>query len=338
MKIILNLQLSTIFLIRSRYFSRLPKLQDMADDSFIWQRLTTQQHWVDVACGELIERGFRAGRQILEFQLVDCSETCRVDIDSMNIWKETDDAHQPLRRLSDKSEPDAVYQWQNVDTWEFYNTDQCEMIHLAEMSQRKELVLYIGETNTPYTLSLGTSVQTNMISGHVRWFRKSPRPTSSPLSPSVISTADESLIYAIPTGRFLNIQDSVTSVIDSAVTITSAIGDENDDVCSICLDGFDHENHQESCMRQIKLSGCTGHYYHPICISKELHRTGKCAVCCRSYVVQTGDQPDSGTMRAEVVHHSSVAIAGYGKEVDTIVIEYYFPAGVQGQEHAHPGT
>ena len=98
--------------------------------------------------------------------------------------------------------------------------------------------------------------------------------------------------------------------------------------CFICLDGYSGGGEDGRC---IELP--CGHTGHPICLRQLLLTTGKCGLCSRFYLVQTGTM-GPGTM---TVTNSPAALPGH-EGCGTITIHYAMSGGVQGSEHPSPGT
>ena len=101
------------------------------------------------------------------------------------------------------------------------------------------------------------------------------------------------------------------------------------DPCSVCLDPLaqavvvlpcSHSLHQH-CARQLVLQGSAG----PLCL--------QCPQCQTQHGTRTGTQPRGGTMAWVTTGTSLPGHEGTG----TIAITYSIPAGVQGEEHPHPG-
>ena len=101
------------------------------------------------------------------------------------------------------------------------------------------------------------------------------------------------------------------------------------DPCSVCLDPLaqdvvvlpcSHSLHQH-CARQLVLQGSAG----PLCL--------QCPQCQAQHGTRTGTQPRGGTMAWVTTGTSLPGHDGTG----TIAITYSIPAGVQGEEHPHPG-
>lgn len=83
----------------------------------------------------------------------------------------------------------------------------------------------------------------------------------------------------------------------------------------------------------VRLHRCTGHWFHKGCIHAWFKEKQRCPVCSEIYGVIMGDQP-AGTMKVRKESGSLPGHSGCG----TIVINYHFPSGVQGEEHYHPST
>ena len=101
------------------------------------------------------------------------------------------------------------------------------------------------------------------------------------------------------------------------------------DPCSVCLDPLaqdvvvlpcSHSLHQY-CARQLVLQGGAG----PLCL--------QCPQCQAQHGTRTGTKPRGGTM-AWVT--TGTSLPGHDG-TSTIAITYSIPAGVQGEEHPHPG-
>ena len=93
---------------------------------------------------------------------------------------------------------------------------------------------------------------------------------------------------------------------------------EEDEKCTICLDGFRRPKTLETCKHTF-CSACIDEYF----------RTSKpsCPICGTIYGKIRGTQPRDGTM-AHMVKHN-VIIPGYEKADGSIVIKYRFPSGLQ---------
>eukprot|EP00802_Teleaulax_amphioxeia_P016558 Tamp_16681.p2 GENE.Tamp_16681~~Tamp_16681.p2 ORF type:complete len:365 (-),score=68.78 Tamp_16681:348-1406(-) len=105
-----------------------------------------------------------------------------------------------------------------------------------------------------------------------------------------------------------------------------------DDECCICMESF-RDDHGEPC---IKLSKCTGHYFHRSCIDNPgCFKQGwlKCPLCKATYGVQLGPQP-SGTM---TIHHAAHLHCDGHQDCGTWQIQYNFPGGTQTASMPNPG-
>ncbi|XP_004392002.1 PREDICTED: E3 ubiquitin-protein ligase DTX3L [Odobenus rosmarus divergens] len=98
--------------------------------------------------------------------------------------------------------------------------------------------------------------------------------------------------------------------------------DEEEEVCSICLDIISNKQVLSKC----KHAFCTS------CINKALSYKPVCPVCQTSYGIQKGNQPE-GTMTVTVLRD---ALPGY-ESCGSIVIEYNMKGGIQTEEHPNPG-
>lgn len=102
-------------------------------------------------------------------------------------------------------------------------------------------------------------------------------------------------------------------------------GDKTDkkeeDVCSICLDKFTNP-------RSLKCK----HRFCSECLQQALNASNKCPVCQEPQGVLKGNQPH-GEMTTQPGFYSLPGFEGCG----TIIINYYFPPGIQGPEHPNPG-
>uniref|UniRef100_A0A8V5GSB0 E3 ubiquitin-protein ligase n=1 Tax=Melopsittacus undulatus TaxID=13146 RepID=A0A8V5GSB0_MELUD len=95
--------------------------------------------------------------------------------------------------------------------------------------------------------------------------------------------------------------------------------------CPICLGEIREPRTLERCRH----SFCSG------CIARALEVRTACPVCGRFYGVLVGNQPPDGRMM--VTRDGMRPLPGY-EGCGTIVIQYVFPPGVQGEEHPNPGV
>lgn len=105
-----------------------------------------------------------------------------------------------------------------------------------------------------------------------------------------------------------------------------------DEKCSICLCDFSESDSENI----IKLSKCSGHFFHKDCIEmchERIHL--KCPICSMIYGVMTGDMP-KGSMTIIKYPFNLAACEGY-ENVDTLEIEYCFRAFSKGSLYV-PGT
>lgn len=103
--------------------------------------------------------------------------------------------------------------------------------------------------------------------------------------------------------------------------------------CSICLEDFSAPN-----TGSYRLSECQGHYFHSECISKQLEINGKCCICSKFYMNNTGNQPIVGTMSVNIFNSKTLPLEGYSaRKIGTIEIIYSFPSGVQTADMPNPG-
>ena len=238
------------------------------------------------------------------------------------------DTGQKVRRLSTKEHPDKVFQWEcdddvsgvslNTSWWDDYDTDCCEVLRMAQECGRTTVVLYLGPDFTTYEVNLATKLQTNKLSGTQRFIREAPHESLS----------------AVGAGGAQTVHEAAQLVVSSArrVLVFAA-----DDSCAICLEAFDAQGSPDG--RGYQLSECGPHYFHAECIHKQLVRNGKCAVCSKHYIVNTGNQPAGSTMTVQTfAPGSGYSLAGYPVDVGVIVIMYSVPSGIQGPEHPHPGV
>ena len=76
------------------------------------------------------------------------------------------------------------------------------------------------------------------------------------------------------------------------------------------------------------------HKYCKECLDKSLQISPFCPVCKVPLRKVTGDQPEEGRMTHQILKDQH--LAGY-ENYGTIKITYFFPNGVQGPNHPHPG-
>ncbi|XP_061412730.1 probable E3 ubiquitin-protein ligase DTX3 isoform X2 [Lethenteron reissneri] len=100
---------------------------------------------------------------------------------------------------------------------------------------------------------------------------------------------------------------------------------EDDDSCSICMDGF---------TKMVTLDKCK-HSFCKACIEQAMKIKPVCPVCITFYGKIEGNQPKNGTMSSSV--DSKSHLPGH-EEYGTIIIKYNFPHGVQKAEHSNPGV
>ncbi|XP_013409531.1 uncharacterized protein LOC106173088 [Lingula anatina] len=99
---------------------------------------------------------------------------------------------------------------------------------------------------------------------------------------------------------------------------------DTDETCPICMDSFQNKTTLDRCK----------HSFCKDCLDRSLQLKNKCPICGDILGEQTGDQPDDGTMTVSYWHRPLEGYEGVG----TIVIDYYFPSGVQKSEHPDPGS
>jgi deltex-like protein len=180
------------------------------------------------------------------------------------------------------------------------------------------VVFYLGPDFTTYEVNLATKLQTNKLTGTQRYIREAPHAALSAIGGGGAQTAQEAAQLVVSSARRVVVFDA-------------------DDSCAICLEAFDAHGAQDQ--RGYQLSECGPHYFHAECIQKQLIRNGKCAVCSKHYIVNTGNQPVGSTM--SVQHYppgSGYSLAGFPADVGVIVIMYSIPSGIQGPEHPNPGV
>ncbi|XP_041655187.1 probable E3 ubiquitin-protein ligase DTX3 [Cheilinus undulatus] len=102
----------------------------------------------------------------------------------------------------------------------------------------------------------------------------------------------------------------------------STVLPELTDDCAICLDRI-----------RMKKSLKCSHYFCSDCIDSLFKLKPACPICNTYYGVYTGNQPE-GTM---TVSRTWQRLPGF-EHCGTIVIQYSFPAGIQGPEHPNPGV
>ncbi len=107
------------------------------------------------------------------------------------------------------------------------------------------------------------------------------------------------------------------------------------DYCAICMDDFDTSAVVDD--GAYELQHCTGHAFHKTCIRQQLLLNGKCAMCSHIYCWITGSQPPNGTMTTKIYPGATIPLTGF-HNVDTIVITYNFPNGIQGSDNPNPGS
>jgi deltex-like protein len=83
----------------------------------------------------------------------------------------------------------------------------------------------------------------------------------------------------------------------------------------------------------VHLVDCPAHFFHRECIEQAFAFSKKCPVCGAAYGKLRGTMPD-GVM--DVRSHAGESVAGH-PDVGTIVIQYHFPNGIQGDQHPNPG-
>lgn len=112
------------------------------------------------------------------------------------------------------------------------------------------------------------------------------------------------------------------------------LGANETEKCSICLCEF--EQIDEGAV--VKLSRCTGHYFHIDCIERYRERKDamKCPVCQVIYGQLTGNMPD-GVMQVELYPRGAMLCEGYPR-AGVIQIKYSIPSGRLNHRVMFQGT
>ncbi|XP_069139816.1 uncharacterized protein [Argopecten irradians] len=97
---------------------------------------------------------------------------------------------------------------------------------------------------------------------------------------------------------------------------------KTDEPCVICMDDISNPMHL-SC----------GHVFCKECITQSIAHKPACPICGEIFGKLKGDQPTNGNMKVE---RKSTSLTGY-KGVGTIEIRYFFPSGIQQENHPRPG-
>ncbi|XP_043939539.1 probable E3 ubiquitin-protein ligase DTX3 [Protopterus annectens] len=105
----------------------------------------------------------------------------------------------------------------------------------------------------------------------------------------------------------------------------AASSNSQDNICPVCLGEIEKKMTLEKC----------GHSFCEECIARAWEVKKTCPLCGRFYGKVFGNQPVDGRM--VIRKDCGLHLPGY-EEHGTIVIEYSFPAGIQGPEHPNPGT
>ncbi|KAJ8263061.1 hypothetical protein COCON_G00155180 [Conger conger] len=95
--------------------------------------------------------------------------------------------------------------------------------------------------------------------------------------------------------------------------------------CPICLDTI--KQSEKKTLPKCKHSFCED------CLSRAFEAKPACPVCGTLYGSLRGTQPDGGEMTHSMVKAPLPGYENYG----SIVIRYYIPDGIQGEEHPNPG-
>lgn len=104
------------------------------------------------------------------------------------------------------------------------------------------------------------------------------------------------------------------------VAVGSSQEEEN---CCICLDAFTNK-----IITKCKHSFCKD------CWDRAMAVNPQCPICKTAFGKMEGNQPE-GTMTHTITDH--LHLPGFGYQCGTIEINYYFPGGVQSDNHPNPG-
>lgn len=127
--------------------------------------------------------------------------------------------------------------------------------------------------------------------------------------------------------------DPFTLLNQASIPYTTDIGKQEEDTeCPVCLEPLC--GNPKDIMKPIKLAACEKHYFHASCVALTMHNGSiRCPICGFIYGAPlTGNQPDNGIMSVFFVDES---LPGF--DCGTIVIEYRFSDGKQGNNHPRPG-
>ncbi|XP_028312179.1 E3 ubiquitin-protein ligase DTX3L [Gouania willdenowi] len=100
-----------------------------------------------------------------------------------------------------------------------------------------------------------------------------------------------------------------------------------DKTCAICMEDMSALEKKKKTTLRCKHSFCSD------CLDQAFQYKPVCPTCGALYGVLKGTQPKGGRMSVTKMRESLPGFEKYG----TIVISYFIPGGVQGQEHPNPG-
>ena len=161
-----------------------------------WQYLETYNNtWISIAdplLSRQIETGLISGQSSLSVVLN--GNQLLLDLETMTHSGVGGSGNYKFRRISNKTQPDVVYERKDDFGWVPYDVDSCELMRLAESSGRGSTTLFIGGDGSQlseYKIDFSRKRQTNVVTQFPRRIRVSTAPasTSSASSASASSSA-----------------------------------------------------------------------------------------------------------------------------------------------------
>jgi len=146
-------------------------------------------------------------------------------------------------------------------------------------------------------------------------------------------------------GPYLNLLCALEPKIDltdeNAVIYRRVVPEEAEgQECPICLDPFGDPFDPKSVgldeggyARAVRLFRCSEHYFHQHCVKPWIDKHQNCPVCGMYYGRGIGFMPE-GEM---TVTKETSSLPGHGK-VGTIMIQFNFPSGAQGEDAPSPNS
>ncbi|KAK1792409.1 hypothetical protein P4O66_012357 [Electrophorus voltai] len=131
-----------------------------------------------------------------------------------------------------------------------------------------------------------------------------------------------------PPKTFPQKQTSHTDKVSRPITSPPALQNkpqDKDEICSICLEPL--VNLQVKTLEKCKHTFCKD------CLKEAFNIKPVCPMCGVIYGALKGTQPKGGKLQPTV---TASHLPGYEK-YGTIIIRYYIPSGIQGDEHPSPG-